>query len=268
MMYKFAVFGNPIKHSLSPNIHTQFAQQTGFEVSYDKILAPIDDFSSSAQAFINQGTNGFNITVPFKLDAFEFANELTLNAQTAGAVNTIKIEQDKIIGENTDGIGLVNDLTHNLGIELEDKVILILGAGGATQGILLPLLKQQPNRVMIANRTPSKAIKLAKDFAKFGKTCGFGLDKIKHNPVDIIINATSASLDGRMPGIASGVANNAICYDLMYGKQTPFMDWATTNHGSMISDGLGMLVEQAATAFEFWTGVKPNAKQVLSSLRR
>ncbi|BBB22507.1 shikimate 5-dehydrogenase [Abyssogena phaseoliformis symbiont OG214] len=267
-MYKFAVFGNPVKHSLSPNIHTQFAQQTGLEISYDKILAPIDDFSSSAQVFINQGANGFNITVPFKLDAFKFASEFTLNAQTAGAVNTIKIEQDKIIGENTDGIGLVNDLTHNLGIELKDKIILILGAGGATQGILLPLLEQRPNRIMIANRTPSKAIKLAKDFAKFGKTCGFGLDKIKHNSVDIIINATSASLDGKMPDIASGVANDAICYDLMYGKQTPFMGWATTNHSSMISDGLGMLVEQAATAFEFWTGAKPNAKQVLSNLRR
>lgn len=266
-MYKFAVFGNPIKHSLSPNIHTQFAQQTGLEISYDKILAPVDDFSSSAQAFINQGANGFNITAPFKLAAFKFANELTLNAQTAGAVNTIKIEEDKIIAENTDGIGLINDLTHNLSIELKDKAILILGAGGATRGILLPLLEQRPNRVMIANRTPSKAIKLAKDFAKFGKTCGFSLDKIKHDPVDIIINATSASLDGKMPNIASGVANNAICYDLMYGKQTPFINWATTNHGSMISDGLGMLVEQAAAAFEFWTSTKPNTKQVLSSLR-
>lgn len=267
-MYKFAVFGNPIKHSLSPNIHTQFAQQTGLEISYDKILAPVDDFSSSAQAFINQGANGFNITVPFKLVAFKFASELTLNAQTAGAVNTIKIEEYKIIGENTDGIGLINDLTHNLSIELKDKVILILGAGGATRGILLPLLEQQPNRVMIANRTPSKAIKLAKDFAKFGKTCGFSLDKIKHDPVDIIINATSASLDGKMPNIASGVANNAVCYDLMYGKQTPFINWARTNYGSMISDGLGMLVEQAAATFEFWTGTKPNTKQVLTSLRR
>ncbi|QKQ23922.1 shikimate dehydrogenase [Candidatus Ruthia endofausta] len=267
-MCKFAVFGNPIKHSLSPNIHTQFAQQTRLEISYDKILAPVDDFSSSAQAFINQGANGFNITVPFKLDAFKFASELTLNAQTAGAVNTIKIKQDKIIGENTDGIGLINDLTRNLGIELKDKIVLILGAGGATQGILLPLLEQRPNRIMIANRTPSKAIKLAKDFAKFGKTCGFGLDKIKHDSVDIIINATSASLDGKIPDIASGIANNAICYDLMYGKQTPFMDWATTNHGSIISDGLGMLVEQAAAAFEFWTGATPNTKQVLSNLRR
>ena len=267
-MYKLAVFGNPIEHSLSPDIHAQFAQQTNISVDYQKILTPIDHFEQTAKQFIDGGADGFNITVPFKLDAFNLATKLTLNAKTAGAVNTIKIENSQIIGENTDGIGLVNDLINNLKIKLKDKVILILGAGGATQGILLPLLEQNPSRVMIANRTASKAEKLQQDFSKYGKTCGFGLNKIKDDPVDIIINATSASLDGKMPEIASGCANGAICYDLMYGKQTPFMDWAEANNASVIADGLGMLVEQAASSFEFWTGAKPDTQSVIANLRR
>ncbi|SMN13356.1 Shikimate 5-dehydrogenase I alpha [Bathymodiolus heckerae thiotrophic gill symbiont] len=266
-MYKLAVFGNPIKHSLSPKIHTSFARQTGVRVEYAKILAPIDGFSQSAYDFINQGGNGFNITVPFKINAFNLATTHTINAQTAGAVNTIKVNGNELIGENTDGIGLVNDLTKNLGIDLHDKIVLILGAGGATRGILLPLLQQNPKRIMIANRTASKAVKLAKDFAKFGKTCGFGLEKIKDDPVDIIINATSASLGGETPDITSGVVNNAVCYDLMYGQQTPFMDWAKTNNASMVFNGLGMLVEQAAAAFEFWSEKQPDTQAVIKAIK-
>jgi shikimate dehydrogenase len=201
---KLAVFGNPIEHSLSPSIHTLFAQQTGVQIEYDKILAPVDAFVATAQNFINQGGKGFNITVPFKIDAFNLATKHSINAQTAGAVNTIKVDGDTLIGENTDGIGLLHDLTKNLGIDLQNKIVLILGAGGATRGILLPLLQQQPARVMIANRTASKAIQLAKDFEPYGKTCGFGLEKIKNDPVDIIINATSASLDQQMPSIVAG----------------------------------------------------------------
>jgi shikimate dehydrogenase len=267
-MYKLAVFGNPIEHSLSPNIHAQFAQQTNISVDYQKILAPINCFEQTAKQFIDSGANGFNITVPFKLDGFNLATKLTKNAKTAGAVNTIKIENSQIIGENTDGIGLVNDLINNLGIKLKDKVILILGAGGATQGILLPLLEQNPNRVMIANRTAKKAKKLQQDFSQYGQTCGFGLDKIKDKPVDIIINATSASLDGKMPAISAKCANGAICYDLMYGKQTPFMDWANANNASIVVDGLGMLVEQAASSFEFWTGVTPDTQAVIAQLKK
>ena len=267
MMDRYGVFGNPIEHSLSPIIHAQFAKQTGLSIQYDKILAPIDDFSHSVKSFIDQGAKGFNITVPFKIEAFNLATELSLDAQTAGAVNTIKVNGNKLIGENTDGTGLVNDLTKNLNIDLNNKTVLILGAGGATRGILLPLLKQQPKRLMIANRTASKAIQLAKDFSNYGKTCGFGLDKIKDTPADVIINATSASLDGQMPTIANGVANGAICYDLMYGAQTPFMDWAKANNAKMIVDGLGMLVEQAAAAFKFWTGKQPNTQEVIKNLR-
>jgi len=266
-MYKFAVFGNPIEHSLSPKIHALFAQQTGVEIEYNKILAPIDKFPQTAQNFIDSGADGFNVTVPFKINAFELATQHSINAETAGAVNTIKVDGNELIGENTDGMGLVTDLTQNLGIDLGNKVVLILGAGGATRGILLPLLQQQPKRIMIANRTASKAIQLAKDFAKFGKTCGFGLEKIKNNPVDIIINATSASLDGQMPNIATGVANNAICYDLMYGQQTLFMDWASANQALKVFDGLGMLVEQAAAAFKFWTGKQPETQTVIKTIR-
>jgi shikimate dehydrogenase len=205
--------------------------------------------------------------VPFKIDAFNLATKHSINAQTAGAVNTIKVDGDALIGENTDGIGLLNDLTKNLEIDLQNKIVLILGAGGATRGILLPLLQQQPARVMIANRTASKATQLAKAFKPYGETCGFGLEKIKNDLVDIIINATSASLDGQMPNIATGIANNAICYDLMYGKQTPFMDWAQDNNASMVVDGLGMLVEQAASAFEFWTGKQPETQAVIEAIR-
>ena len=263
----YAVFGNPIEHSLSPAIHSQFAEQTGLNINYAKILAPINGFTQSAKSFINQGGKGFNITLPFKIDAFNLATKLTLNAQTAGAVNTIKVNANSLIGENTDGIGLVNDLTKNLNIDLANKTILILGAGGATRGILLPLLAQQPECLMIANRTASKAVQLAKKFSKYGKTCGFGLKKIKNQPVDIIINATSASLDGQMPDLASGVANGAICYDLMYGKQTPFMHWAKANNAQMVVDGLGMLVEQAAASFEFWNSKTPNTQMVIQNLR-
>lgn len=266
-MNRYAVFGNPIEHSVSPSIHAQFAQQTGLNICYEKILSPINGFTQSVQSFINQGGRGFNITMPFKIDAFNLATELTLNAQSAGSVNTIKVNDNILIGENTDGIGLVNDLTKNLNISLHNKTVLILGAGGAARGILLPLLKQQTKRLMIANRTSSKAIQLAKDFSKYGKTCGFGLNKVKDDPIDVIINATSASLDGKMLDITHGVANGAICYDLMYGKQTPFMDWAYANNASIVVDGLGMLVEQASVAFEFWTNKQPNTQEVIKNLR-
>lgn len=265
-MHKLAVFGNPIEHSLSPTIHAMFAQQTGVEIEYTKKLAPIDAFTQSANDFVDQGGMGFNITVPFKIDAFKLSTQHTLNAQTAAAVNTIKVDGNTLIGENTDGIGLVNDLTKNLGIHLESKTVLILGAGGATRGILLPLLKQCPKQLMIANRTASKAIALANDFSKYGKTCGFGLEKIKPEPVDVIINATSASLNGKMPNIPTGVVNGAICYDLMYGKITPFMHWAQENNALKVVDGLGMLVEQAAAAFAFWTGKQPDTQVVIKKL--
>ena len=266
-MNKYAVIGNPIHHSLSPTIHAQFSKQIGLSISYEKILAPLDGFIAAANNFVNSGALGFNITVPFKVEAYDLVDKHTLNTKIAGAVNTIKVENGTLYGENTDGIGLVNDLCNNLRQTIKGKDILILGAGGATQGILLPLLERQPKRVLVANRTKSKSLKLVSNYSKYGKVCGFGLDQIKAKPVDIIINATSASLDGKKPEIPSGVAAGALCYDLMYGRQTPFMHWAKENSSLEVTDGLGMLVEQAASAFTFWHGITPETKEVIKSLR-
>jgi len=266
-MNKYAVIGNPIHHSLSPTIHAQFAKQVGLSISYEKILAPLDGFTVTVKNFVSAGALGFNITVPFKVEAYDLVDECTSNANIARSVNTIKVESGALYGENTDGIGLVNDLCNNLQQSIKGKDILILGAGGTTQGILLPLLECQPERILVANRTKVRSLKLASNYSKYGKVCGFGLDQIKAKPVDIIINATSASLDGKMPEIPSGIAAGALCYDLMYGRQTPFMQWARENSALEVTDGLGMLVEQAASAFAFWHGITPETKQVIKSLR-
>jgi len=266
-MDKYTLFGNPIHHSLSPKIFKYFAKQTGHLISYEKVLTPLDDFEDYVRDFVISGGRGFNVTVPFKVEAYDLSNELTTHAKTAGAVNTVKVEDGRLFGHTTDGIGLVADLCENIGQTIKDKDILVLGAGGATKGILMPLLEQKPTRILLANRTKSRALDLANDYSKFGKVCGFGLEQIKDKPVDIIINATSASLDGVMPDISPGVANGAFCYDLMYGKKTPFMDWASSNGAIRVVDGLGMLVEQAASSFEFWLGEKPETIDLLSSLK-
>jgi len=266
-MNKYAVIGNPIHHSLSPTIHAQFAKQVGLSMNYEKILAPLDGFTNTVKNFVSSGALGFNITVPFKVEAYELVDESTLNAKIAGAVNTIKVENDILYGENTDGIGLVNDLCNNLQRSIKGKDILILGAGGATRGILLPLLNCKPERILLANRTKEKSLKLAKDYIKYGRVCGFGLDQIKAKPIDIIINATSASLYGQIPEIPSIVATGALCYDLMYGRNTPFIQWAKKNSALEVTDGLGMLVEQAASAFAFWHDITPTTKEVIKNLR-
>ena len=266
-MNRFAVIGNPINHSLSPMIHREFSKEFDIEISYEKILSPIDDFGLTAEKFIKSGGTGFNITLPFKIEAYGFSSELTPNAKAAGAVNTIKIEDDVTFGENTDGVGLVKDLENNLDQSIENKEILIIGAGGATQGILKPLLDKKPEKILLANRTPNKSIKLANDFSKFGKECGFGLDQIKSKPVDIVINATSASVGGEMPNLPVGLCEGSICYDLMYGIETPFMKWGLSNSAEKVCDGLGMLVEQAALSFNFWLGKTPQTKPVISLIR-
>jgi shikimate dehydrogenase len=249
-MDKYAVLGNPIKHSLSPQIHCEFAAQCGIKIDYQKIL--VDDFNLTANKLIKQGLKGFNITVPFKIDAFNFATKLSTNAKLSGAVNTIKISKNEIFGDNTDGVGLKNDLTHNLDLNLKDKIILIIGAGGASRGIIPELLKLKPRRLMIANRTAQKALDLADEFAHLGKTCGFGLEKIKNTPVDLMINATSVALGGKIPNIADSCIRGGYFYDLSYGKDTDFMLWAKQNGAKMVFDGWGMLVEQAKVAFQIW----------------
>ena len=262
-MNKLAVFGNPIKHSLSPKIHQHFASQFNINLSYEKILA--DNFTASVDDFILSGGIGCNVTIPFKVDAYNFVTQLNDNAKQAKAVNTIKIFNKNIIGYNTDGIGIVNDLLNNIRVNLQDKVILILGAGGAARGIIPEILKNNPERLMIANRTASKALDLATEFSTLGKTCGFSLEKVKHSPVDIVINATSSSLDNQVPKIANGCIKGAICYDLAYGKQTSFMDFAKKNNAKFVTNGWGMLVEQAAKSFEIWFDKKPNTQFLINN---
>jgi len=266
-MNTFAVFGNPISHSLSPMIHNEFSKQFGIELSYKKILSPVDGFTLTAKKFIDDGGLGFNITLPFKVEAFKFSEELTSNAAAAGAVNTIKIQNNVIFGENTDGNGLVNDLEKNLNENIQGKEILIIGAGGATQGILKPILDKKPEKILLANRTSEKSIELASKFLKFGKVCGFGIHQIKSKPVDIVINATSTSVNGDMLDLPGGLCEGALCYDLMYGTQTPFMNWGLENSARQVSDGLGMLVEQAALSFNFWHGKSPRTDSVINLIR-
>jgi len=267
-MDRYGVFGNPIGHSKSPQIHRLFAQQTGQSLSYEPLLAPLDDFSGFARQFFMDG-RGANVTVPFKEQAFRLADQLTERARRAGAVNTLKkLEDATLLGDNTDGIGLVRDLLDNAGVALEGKRVLLLGAGGAVRGVLEPLLAQRPAALVIANRTLSKAEQLAGEFAELGSVSASAFDQL-HGPFDVIINGTSASLGGELPPLADSLirSGTTFCYDMMYGAEpTPFCLWAA-NLGGSTRDGLGMLVEQAAAAFELWRGVRPESADVLAQLR-
>ncbi|WP_339522808.1 shikimate dehydrogenase [Pseudomonas sp. EL_65y_Pfl2_R96] len=269
-MDRYVVFGNPIGHSKSPLIHRLFAEQTGQKLDYSTLLAPLDDFSGCAQAFFREG-RGANVTVPFKEDAYRLANSLTKRAQRAGAVNTLsKLADGSLLGDNTDGAGLVRDLTVNAGFSLAGKRILLLGAGGAVRGALEPLLAEQPASVIIANRTVEKAELLAELFADLGPVSASGFDWLRE-PVDLIINATSASLSGDVPPIAGSLIEpgKTVCYDMMYGKEsTSFCRWASEHGAAVAMDGLGMLAEQAAEAFYLWRGVRPDTAPVLAELRR
>lgn len=265
-MKNFALIGNPIAHSKSPKVHQMFAKQFGLIISYEKILAPVDAFAKTVNNFFTKGGDGCNITLPFKNEAYKLCDGLTTDAQLAEAVNTIKIVNNKLVGHNTDGIGLVNDLINNLAFKLTNKTILILGAGGATRGILAPLLSQEPKRLMIANRTAIKAQELAKKFAQLGNTCGFGLEKIKPTSVDVIINATSTSLINAQINLPQALVKDAFCYDLMYGKKSTFLEWAKGNGAQKTADGYGMLVEQAALSFVYWTGKTPTTKGIIRAL--
>ena len=265
---KYALFGYPVAHSLSPIIHQNFARNLGKTIHYEKILTPKSSFRQTVHKFIQSGGLGFNITLPFKREAFALSDTLTEAAKVAKAVNTIKIENNKYIGDNTDGVGLVRDLTHYLKFNLANKRLLILGAGGAVRGILLPLLKQKPALVMIANRTEEKAVTLAKEFSTYGETCGFSLAKIKNERLDGVINATSASLENKMPALPEGLAKDALCYDLVYAKKkTPFIRWAKKNGANQVADGMGMLIEQAAYSFAFWFGEMPQTKNIRKELK-
>ncbi len=266
---RYAVFGNPIGHSKSPFIHTLFARQTGQALTYTAELAPVDGFTQAAEAFFAQGGRGCNITVPFKEEAFRFADKLTERAELAGAVNTLKkLDDGIIIGDNTDGAGLVLDLL-NYQVPLESARILIIGAGGATRGVIKPLLDQKPQQLVIANRTQSKAQQLAEMFASFGPVQACEMEQVSES-FDVVINATSASLSGELPAISSSIFTpSTIVYDMMYGKgRTAFNQWALEQGVAQAYDGLGMLVGQAAESFMLWRGLRPGTKQILRELRK
>ncbi len=266
---RYAVIGNPIEHSKSPQIHSRFAQQTGQVLSYEPLLAPRDGFVAAIDAFQNEGGKGLNITVPFKQEAWALADELSDRARMAGAVNTLSLNADgHRRGDNTDGVGLVRDLTVNHGIELAHKRILILGAGGAVRGVLAPLLSERPTEVVIANRTVFRAEELANRFGEQGRIRGCGFADLTKDSFDIVINGTSASLQGELPPLPAGVVGEgSSCYDMMYAAvATPFMRWAR-ELGAEAFDGLGMLVEQAAESFTLWRGVRPETAAVIIALR-
>ncbi len=266
----YAVMGNPISHSKSPSIHTLFAEETQQSILYTAIQVDLGGFKQAVGNFVASGGKGLNITVPFKQEAWELVNQRSERAERAGAVNTIKIEDDILFGDNTDGVGLVNDLTLNHAIELKDKNILLMGAGGAARGVLIPLLKQNPEFLFIANRTPDKAKDLADDFSDAGNIRGGGYDALIDLKFDVVINATAASLQGDLPPLPDTLLNeNASCYDMMYSaKPTPFMQWADEYNAINVLDGLGMLVEQAAESFYIWRGVKPETTTVIEKLRK
>ena len=266
----YAVMGNPIHHSKSPQIHEQFAQQCKQDLVYSAMLVPTDGFKNAVQEFFKGKGRGLNITVPFKEEAYKLADSLTQRAQTAQAVNTLVLQEDgSILGDNTDGAGLVGDLTLNNLVELKGKRILVIGAGGAVRGILQPFLGQSPKSIIIANRTFEKAQNLANSFSEFGNISAAHFNDLDE-PFDIIINGTSASLNGELPPIsASVIGSDTVVYDMMYAKQlTTFLEWAKLQGAKQVIDGLGMLVGQAAVSFEVWRNQRPNSAMVLEEMRK
>ncbi|CBL43641.1 shikimate 5-dehydrogenase [gamma proteobacterium HdN1] len=270
MVDRYAVLGNPVKHSKSPAIHRFFALQTDQDIAYTAIQVPLDGFNAAVTKFCEEGGRGFNVTVPFKQQAFERMDECSERAALAGAVNTVVVRKDgTLYGDNTDGVGLVRDILNNHEGRLIDKRILLLGAGGAVRGVLGFLLQQKPLEIVIANRTVEKAEELATHFSPYGRVSGCAYSQLGTKPFDWIINGTSASLQGDLPPLHDGlVSRDTWCYDMMYGKETTvFNQWAEQRGAARAIDGLGMLVEQAAEAFRIWRDVLPLTAPVTMELR-
>lgn len=273
MVDKYAVLGNPIAHSKSPVIHEAFAKQTQQNMSYERILAPLDGFAATVQDLIAKGYKGVNVTVPFKFEAYTVADERSIRALSAGAANTLIFDAQHIAADNTDGAGLVRDIEQNLNVPLSGKRVLLLGAGGAAEGVLQPLLAANPALLVIANRTLDKALAMA---AKAGTSAtsptrinvtGCTFNDLQDQQFDVVINATSAGLtDTALPIPDAVFADGCLAYDMMYGRETPFMAQARA-HGAQVADGLGMLVEQAAEAFYLWRGGRPQTQPVIEMMR-
>ena len=272
MTDRYAVIGNPIAQSKSPQIHSAFAKVTGQDIDYTKLLAPLGGFAAAVDAFRAAGGRGMNVTAPFKLDAFAYATDLAPSAQMAGAVNALKFEGDKVHAENFDGVGLVRDLVHNLACPIKGRRVLILGAGGATRGALLPLLAEQPAELVIVNRTLAKAEELVAlaNQHQSGQVPvqGLGYEALQGQTFDLVLNASSSSLTAELPPLHPSVFSpDCLAYDLTYGKGlTPFLLLAQQAGVTRLADGVGMLAEQAAEAFAWWRGVRPDTSGVIQQL--
>ena len=263
----YAVVGNPIAHSKSPQLHARFAAEVGADLFYQRLWAPEEHFDAVAQAFFAGGGHGLNVTVPFKEAACAFADTLSERARTAGAVNTLRAEADgRRFGDNTDGIGLLRDLRDNHGVQLAGRRLLLLGAGGAARGVLSELLAEGPQTLVIANRTVSRAEALASADTRI-RGCGF--EALHGHTFDVVLNTTAAGLQGEMPPLPDDLlAPGAAAYDLVYADgDTPFMAWARARGAAVVCDGLGMLVEQAAESFYLWRGTYPQTAPVIEALR-
>jgi shikimate dehydrogenase len=266
---RYAVFGHPIGHSQSPRIHTLFAEQTAQHLVYFAQDVERSAFEQEASAFFLDGGLGLNCTIPLKEAAFQLADLRSSRAERSGAVNTLALREDGIVfGDNTDGIGLLRDLTVNLGLHLTGKKILLLGAGGASRGVLAPLLEANPACLVIANRTPDKARLLADQFAELGSVSACGFRELGGRRFDLVLNATAASLSGELPPLPDDLlAPDSCCYDLAYGgRPTPFVLWGKAHGAAISTDGIGMLVEQAAEGFFLWRGIRPETAPVIQTL--
>jgi shikimate dehydrogenase len=270
---RYAVIGNPVEHSRSPEIHKAFALQTGQDMDYGKVFAPVDGFARTLATMRTNDFRGANVTVPFKLEAFNLVNQLTERAHDAGAVNTLVFNSDGIYGDNTDGVGLVRDIQRNLNISIQSKKVLLIGAGGAAEGVLQPILEQHPVLVVITNRSLDKALTMVKkveeqgDF-RFVSVNAYAFHALEGHSFDIVINATSTGLsDAELPLPEGLFAQGALAYDMMYGRETPFMAFARKHNAMRVVDGLGMLVEQAAESFFIWRQIHPDTQPVIAQLR-
>ena len=269
MHASYGLFGYPVQHSWSPFIHGMFAKQTAQDMEYRLFESPPERFRSEVLEFFRTGGSGVNVTVPHKRAATDLVNELTPRAQVANAINTIVRRDESLVGDNTDGAGLLADLTRNLRLNLSSPRILLLGAGGAARGALGPLLELKPRLLVVANRTAERAIEIAEDFAYLGPVSGCEFARLENQRFDLIVNATSASLRGDVPAIPAGVVDAlTTCYDMAYGSgDTAFVTWAKARGAGRAEQGWGMLVEQAAEAFFLWRGVRPDTAPVLAALR-
>ena len=271
MSDQYVVIGNPIGHSKSPMIHMAFAAATGQDIEYVALEAPLDGFAAKVDAFRARGGRGLNITAPFKLDAFAYATRLLDRARLAGAVNAMAFDGGEVAADNFDGVGLVRDIQQNLGCPMRGRRVLLLGAGGAARGALLPFLEQQPAELVIANRTAAKANALGEQFSAYGALVATGYEALAQEPpggYDIVVNATSASLRGERPPVPARVfAEGCLAYELAYGKGlTPFLRLAQSAGAGRLADGVGMLVEQAAEAFVWWRGVRPDTRAMIEKM--